>query len=115
MPIESNDLTNVLDSPSSPHISSSNAPMILNFDHVSINPNLHRHVQHHQHQTTLLVPPTVQGHAHESPRITTSWPQPATHGGSLIARVLRPLPGSDAMPFPNGSRRMVPWSQLEHE
>jgi len=115
MPIESTYHTNFLDSPPSPHISSSNAPMILNFDHLSTNPNLHRHVQHRQHQTTLLVPPIVQGHAHDSPRITTSWPQPATHGGSLIARVLQPSPGSNTMPFPNRSRRMVHWSQLEHE
>jgi len=115
MPIETTDLTNFFDPPPSPHISSSNAPMILNFDHVLSNPNLHHHVQHHRHQTTLLVPPTAQGHTNESIRITTDWPQPATHGRSLIARVLRPLLGSDTMPFPNGSRDMVPWSQLEHE
>ncbi|RHN51317.1 hypothetical protein MtrunA17_Chr6g0467271 [Medicago truncatula] len=115
MPIETTDLTNFLDSPPSPHISSSNTSTILNFDHVFTNPILHHHVQHHRHQTTLLVPPTTQGYTNESTRITTDWPQPATHGRSLIARVLRPFPRSDTMPFPNGSRLMVPWSQLEHE
>ncbi|AET03563.1 putative transcription factor MYB/SANT family [Medicago truncatula] len=108
MPMETIDLTYFLDSPPSIPISSSVAPMILNFD--STNPNLH-----HQHNTTFLGP-SAQEHTHQSHQmITTNCPQTGTHGGSLIARVLRPLPGSNTMPFPSGSRQMVPWSQTEHD
>jgi len=108
MPIETIDLTYFLDSPPSIPLSSSVAPMILNFD--STNPNLN-----HQHQSTFSVP-SAQGHTHQSHQmITTNRPQTGTQGGSLIARVLRPLPGSNNMPIPNGSRRMVTWSQREHE
>jgi len=106
--METIDLTYFLDSAPSIPISSSVAPMIHNFD--STNPNLH-----HQHQTTFLVP-LAQGHTHQSHQmITTNCPQSDTHGGSLIDRVHRPLPGSNTMPFPSGSRHMVSWSQTEHE
>nr|QSD99538.1 MYB family transcription factor [Melilotus albus] len=114
MPNEIVDLTIFPDSPPSPPISSSNAPMILNFGFASTNPNLHHHVQHHQHQTTFSVP-AAPGHAYLTPQITTSWLQPGVHGGSLVARVLRPLPEPNNFPFPNGSRFMVPWSQSEHD
>jgi len=107
MPIETIDFTKLLDPTPSIPISSSDALTILSFD--PTNRNLH-----HQHHTTLL--PSAQGQNHQSPQmITTSCHQTGTHGGSLIARVLRPLPGSNNMPFPSGSRRLVPWSQTEHE
>nr|QSD99520.1 MYB family transcription factor [Melilotus albus] len=108
------DFTNFPNTRRSPPISSSNAPMVLNFGLFSTNPNLHNHVQHHQHQTTLSVP-AAPGHTYETPQITTSWLQPGVQGGSLVARVLRPLPEPNNFPFPNGSRRSVPWSQSEHD
>jgi hypothetical protein len=104
MPIGTTDLTNFLDSPPSIPISSFDSSMILNFHPTNLD-------LHHQHQTTLLVP-SAQGDTVESTQLaTTSCPQTGTQGGSLIARVLRPLPGSNT----NGSRRMVTWSQREHE
>jgi len=107
MPFETIDFTNLLDSTPSIPISSSDAPMILSFD--PTNRNLHQ-----QHHLTLLL--SAQGQNHLSPKmITTGCSQTGTHGGSLIARVLQPLPGSNTIPFPSGSRHIVPWSQKEHE
>lgn len=109
MPIEIIDLTNSPDSTPPPPRFSSNTTMILNFGHVSPNPNMH-----HQHQTTLLVP-TPPGHTYETAsQIATGWFQPGMHGGR-VTTLLEPIPESNRYLFPNGVRLKENWTQLEHE
>ncbi|XP_058764536.1 uncharacterized protein LOC131637994 [Vicia villosa] len=117
--VEIIDLTNSHDSSPSPHISSSNVQSILNFGHVSTNPNLHNHIHHHQHQTNVWVSPPQEfrvpppsGFNNNTSQIATM-PQVGMHGGSPIARVLQPEPNT--FPYSNGVRSRVTWSQEEHD
>ncbi|CAL5197382.1 unnamed protein product [Lathyrus oleraceus] len=119
--IEMIDLTNSSDSSPSPHISSSNVPMILNIGHVSTNPNLHNHIHHHQHQTNVLVSPPQrfrvppQSEFNNNTSQIATMPQLGIHSGSPVARVFQPVHEPNTFPFPNGSRFRIPWSQQEHD
>ncbi|XP_050918077.1 transcription factor MYBS3 [Lathyrus oleraceus] len=119
--IEMIDLTNSRDSSPSPYISSSIVPMILNIGHVSTKPNLHNHIDHHQHQNNVLVSPPQgfrvppQSEFNNNTSQIATMPQLGIHSGSSVARVLQPLSEPNTFPFPNGSRFRVPWSQQEHD
>ncbi|KAL5063555.1 hypothetical protein RYX36_025292 [Vicia faba] len=60
-----------------------------------------------------MVPPP-SGFNNNTSEIATML-QLGMHGGSLAARVIQPLPGSNTLSYSNGSRSRVPWSQQEYE
>ncbi|KAL5063556.1 hypothetical protein RYX36_025293 [Vicia faba] len=119
--VEIIDLKNSHDSSLSTHISSSNVPTIFNIGHVSTNPNLHNHIHHHQYQTNIWVSPPPGFMVLPPSRFNNNTsgiatiPQLGMNGGSSIARVLRPLLGSNILPYSNGFKSKVPWSQQEHD
>lgn len=117
------EITEIIDltgspTPTPPPPRSSVAPTMLDFGSGSgpvmpscannFNPNL----RYANLQQTLW---QASGQTYHPSQMTAATFQPTMHGAQQIATVLEPVPDSNAVLFPNGTRFREPWTPKEHE